>query len=65
MKTQTTIKTGDLVVTWTGLVGQVRYETADGWYGLALVNEQGRMDEWQAWQLTAVTPEQAARLVTR
>ena len=61
------MKTGDLVIVATegGRVGQVKYTTADGRVGVALVNERGRVDEWHPTQVCAVTPEEAAKAVAK
>jgi hypothetical protein len=67
------LEVGDFVVVDTegGKPGQVRYFERDTfdrngiWVGVALVNEKGRIDEWQPSQVRQVTPEEASRLATR
>lgn len=59
MKTQ--IKAGEMVTVY-GKPGIVRYVTADGWFGVAILNENGRVDEWQPCQVEPATPEAAGRL---
>jgi hypothetical protein len=65
MKTQQ-VKVGDFVVVDTegGKPGQVRYLKGN-WIGVSLVNEKGRVDEWQASQVQKVSPEQASQLARK
>ncbi len=67
------LEVGDFVVVDTegGKPGQVRYFDRDTfnpkelWIGVALVNEKGRIDDWQPSQVRKVSPQEAARLATR
>lgn len=45
------MKTGTLVVVNGTQVGVVRYTTADGWVGVELAGELGRVDEWNPVQV--------------
>lgn len=48
------MKTGTLVLVWSlGRYGFVRYETADGYYGVKLVGESG-VYEWHKGDVKAV-----------
>lgn len=62
MKT-TQIKMDSLVIVATegGKPGIVKYITASGTYGVALVNEKGRIDEWHPTQVRACTTKEAAK----
>jgi hypothetical protein len=42
---------GARVRVWTGKFGVAAYRTSDGWIGVKLDGEGGRIDEWQAWQV--------------
>lgn len=46
------------------LPGLVKYTCPDGYVGVAIVGEKGRVDEWAPRQLRAITPKEAA-LMTR
>lgn len=62
MKTTTTnLKAGEVVAVY-GRPGVVKYLKAGNWLGVALLNEAGRVDEWQACQVRPVSPEEAAAL---
>jgi hypothetical protein len=56
------MKTGDLVIVATegGKPGEVAYVCADGMIGVKLVNEGGRIDEWNPVQVQPATPQEAA-----
>lgn len=45
--------TGTLVVVNGTHLGVVRYVTADGWLGVELAGELGRVDEWNPVQVRA------------
>lgn len=65
--TTTRLKAGDLVMVATegGKPGVVAYATADGYYGVGLVAEGGRTDEWPAAMVTACTAREAATAAVR
>jgi hypothetical protein len=46
-----TMKTGTLVVVNGTQIGVVKYTTADGWVGVELAGERGRVDEWNPVQV--------------
>lgn len=63
--TNESLSPGCRVQVWTGEVGQLAYQTADGWCGVALDGERTvtggpRIDEWQAHQVRAVVRLPAA-----
>jgi hypothetical protein len=51
-----------------GKPGQIRYIKEDGpytWYGVSLLNEGERVDEWQACQIQVLTPSEGGRLAAK
>ena len=58
----TNLKVGEFVKIGVKLIGQVRYVTPDGWWGVAIVNEKDRVDEWPLAMLEPVSIEEAARI---
>jgi len=59
------IKTNDMVAVNNEIPGVVKYITADGWYGVSLAGEHGRVDEWQACQVRKITPEEGGKMAAK
>lgn len=55
-----TVGTLVIVATDGGKPGEVRYVCPDGYVGVALVNERGRVDEWPPAMVRPATPAEAA-----